>query len=102
MLGSWIFLNVLEEPSIIIIDNASYHSKQIDRIASTSTRKKDIQEWLTHRSINYQDSDIREELLRKVKLSKPKKSYIIDQLANERGHEVIRLPSYHCKNNPIN
>jgi hypothetical protein len=25
----------------------------------------------------------------------------LDQLANESGHEVIRLPPYHCQYNPI-
>ena len=25
----------------------------------------------------------------------------LDQLANERGHQIIRLPCYHCQYNPI-
>ena len=27
--------------------------------------------------------------------------YELDVLANEMGHEVIRLPPYHCQYNPI-
>jgi hypothetical protein len=30
-----------------------------------------------------------------------KKQYELDHLANERGHQVIRLPPYHCQYNPI-
>jgi len=29
------------------------------------------------------------------------KSYLLDQLALERGHEVIQLPAYHCQYNAI-
>lgn len=27
------------------------------------------------------------------------KSYLLDKLALERGHEVVRLPPYHCQYN---
>ena len=27
--------------------------------------------------------------------------YELDILANERGHQIIRLPPYHCQYNPI-
>lgn len=94
-------LNVLEEPSVIIIDNASYHSMQLERIPTSNTKKGDIQEWLKKKNINFDKCEIKEELLRKVKASNPQKIYVIDNLANERGHEVIRLPPYHCQYNPI-
>lgn len=95
------FLMLLEEPSLIILDNASYHTKVLHPIPNTRWLKKDIQDWLTKNNIDYSQSDIIEELLRRVKLSQPKKIYEVDQLANEYGHEVIRLPPYHCQYNPI-
>lgn len=33
--------------------------------------------------------------------NRPEKIYKLDQLALESGHEVIRLPPYHCQYNPI-
>ena len=30
-----------------------------------------------------------------------RKKYELDEIALEKGHEVIRLPPYHCKYNPI-
>ncbi|KAJ0183650.1 hypothetical protein K1T71_000073 [Dendrolimus kikuchii] len=86
---AWFFdlLNVLEKPSVIVIDNASYHSMQLERIPTSSTKKSDIQEWLTKKKIPFSNTDIREELLRK--------------LAYERDQEVIRLPPYHCQYNSI-
>ncbi|CAB3249991.1 unnamed protein product [Arctia plantaginis] len=37
----------------------------------------------------------------KVQRNRPEKIYELDQLALESGHEVIRLPPYHCQYNPI-
>jgi predicted O-methyltransferase YrrM len=34
------FLNYLEEGSIIIMDNASYHSAIVDKVPNTGSRKK--------------------------------------------------------------
>jgi hypothetical protein len=34
------FLNYLEEGSIIIMDNASYHSTIVDKVPNTGSRKK--------------------------------------------------------------
>lgn len=95
------FLLLLEEPSIIILDNASYHTKVLNPVPNTNWHKKDIQEWLTKNNIYYPPSAFVEELLRIVGQNKHKKIYEIDQLANEYGHEIIRLPPYHCQYNPI-
>jgi hypothetical protein len=40
----------LEENSIIVIDNASYHSRKIEKIPS-ATRKNEVQEWLRSKNI---------------------------------------------------
>ena len=34
-------------------------------------------------------------------LSNPQPKYVIDELAKASGHEVVRLPSYHCELNLI-
>lgn len=39
-------LRGLEEPSVIVMDNASYHSNHLEKIPSTKTRKSDIIAWL--------------------------------------------------------
>ncbi|XP_072380710.1 uncharacterized protein [Diabrotica undecimpunctata] len=36
----------LEANSVIVMDNASYHSRKSEKIPTTSSRKADIQEWL--------------------------------------------------------
>jgi predicted O-methyltransferase YrrM len=96
------FLNLLEEESIIILDNASYHSRVIDKLPSTNSRKQDIREWVHKNNISYQPYETKTELLQKVKQFRTQgKRYELDEIAVERGHQVIRLPPYHCQYNPI-
>lgn len=45
---------------------------------------------------------LKPELLAIVRFLKPtKKSYVIDNLAKDAGHTILRLPPYHCEFNPI-
>ncbi|KAF2905252.1 hypothetical protein ILUMI_00922 [Ignelater luminosus] len=64
-------LTKLEEPYIITIDNACYHSS------------------LVKNKINH------------ISKNKPAKVYAVDQMALEHGNVVVRLPPYHCIFNPI-
>ena len=36
-----------------------------------------------------------------IKLSNPDHKYAVDEVAKLSGHEVVRLPLYHCELNPI-
>jgi len=95
-------LNHLEEPSIIVMDNASYHSTLAENYPKSNSRKSDVQKWLKDKNIPYSNLETLAELKMKVKNTMPReKSYLLDQLALERGHEVIRLPPYHCQYNAI-
>ena len=95
-------LRVLEEPSVIVMDNASYHSVYAEKIPTTKTKKADIVSWLQNKQIPHNATQTRSELLNIVKEHKGKyKVYELDQIAGEMGHEVIRLPPYHCHYNPI-
>jgi len=46
----------LEEPSVIILDNASYHNKQRDKPPTSNDRKDDIKTWLDQHNITYSDT----------------------------------------------
>lgn len=88
--------------SVIVMDNASYHSAQVEKVPSSSSRKADIQCWLKSKSIPFSDDQLKSELLQLVKQNKHMfLAYQIDTLASAAGHEVVRLPPYHCELNPI-
>lgn len=91
----------LEEPSVIIMDNASYHSVIINKVPNTQTRKSNIREWLRDNGIPYEDYHTKAELLCIVKRNTPDPIYEADEILNQCGHEVLRLPPYHCDLNAI-
>ncbi|XP_054257237.1 uncharacterized protein LOC128999434 [Macrosteles quadrilineatus] len=95
-------LYILEEGSIIVMDNAPYHSVLAEKIPNTSWTKENIQNWLSAKNIQYSTSETKPELLARVLPYKTQpKKYELDILANEMGHTVVRLPPYHCQYNPI-
>lgn len=59
-------------------------------------------EWLNSKGVVLDRPMLKAQLMVKVRELKPrKKSYVIDNLAKDAGHTVLRLPSYHCEFNPI-
>ena len=92
----------LRPNSIIVLDNASYHSAKKELIPRRGWRKKDIQDWLDKKNINYRGDMIISELLELVEpLRNQYETKKIDEMAREAGHEVLRTPPYHCELNPI-
>lgn len=91
----------LTRQSIIIMDNAKYHSKMVDKAPVTSSKKEFIIEWLKKHNIPFQNDMLKSELLQLVRINKPEPRYEIDEIANKHGHRVIRLPPYHCHFNCI-
>ena len=94
-------LGNIPDNSVIVMDNASYHSRQKNKAPTTSSKKGEIQAWLEDNSISYREDMLKVELLELVRNHAPQKSYYIDELAKERGHEVLRLAPYSCDLNPI-
>ncbi|KAL4123174.1 hypothetical protein QTP88_015397 [Uroleucon formosanum] len=95
-------LKNLEEPSVIVMDNAPYHSILKDKYPKSNWRKAEVQQWLNENNIEFHPLETLPELRQKVKNLLPReKKYELHDIAIEMGHEVIRLPPYHCKYNPI-
>lgn len=53
----------LPNNAVIVMDNASYHSRFIDKAPTTKTLKADIQRWLNRHNITYRDNMVKAELL---------------------------------------
>ena len=83
------------------MDNASYHSRRIEKVPTSNSRKGDVQDWLMSHGIECPERALKQELLSLIKLSNAKPKYVIDEIAKATGHEVVRIPPYHCELNPI-
>ena len=91
----------LPSNSLIVMDNASYHSRRIESVPTMSSRKAVMQDWLVAHGIVYPEKALTRELYQLIKLSNIDHKYTVDEMAKATGHEVVRLPPYHCKLNPI-
>lgn len=95
-------LDNLKEPSMIIMDNAKYHSRQLNKPPTSQNNKATLVEWLNNNNVGADTRMMKEKLLKLVKLHKPPMpTYYLDEMAKERGHCVLRLPPYHCQYNAI-
>ena len=87
--------------SVVVIDNAPYHSVQQNKCPNQSSRKADIQTWLTRNGVAWSNDMLKVELLELCKINRPSPTYAVDQTLKQHGHVAIRLPPYHAELNPI-
>ena len=88
--------------SLIVIDNASYHSRNSEDYPISKWRKAQFQKWLSENNISFSPDALRSELWILCKRHRVEKtSKIVEEIAKKYGHEVLRLPPYHCELNAI-
>ena len=93
----------LKEPSVIVLDNASYHNVRCEEtVAPTMNKRKQVlQEWLTKMSVPFSPLETKPQLYEKIKRNKPRAVYKTDFLARSHGHHVLKTPVRYCELNPI-
>ena len=82
-------------------DNASYHTCDSDAPKANATIKENC-DWLDKKQIPFPDEwrkrghakDLKE-LVKKHKEENPE--FNAERLAAKYGHEILRLPPYHCE-----
>ena len=88
--------------SVIVLDNAPYHSKNMENYPTGKWRKQQFVDWFTEKNITFPDKALRAELWTLVKSEREKfPDKVMETVAEEYGHEILRLPPYHCELNPI-
>lgn len=90
-----------EEPSLIVMDNAPYHSNILNKQPTSSWKKLYTINWLQENKIHFENSMRVPELLNIARNNKIEPIYEIDEVMRKNGHEVLRLPPYHCQFNAI-
>ena len=96
----------LPEKSLIVMDNATYHSRRDPTTVSPTmaSKKQEMIEWLEERNIQFNrqgQGSYKKDLYELITNHKQPVSYVSDQLIRKHGHDVLRLPPYHCMFNPI-
>ena len=93
--------NILSH-SVIVIDNATYHSKNMENYATSKWRKQQFVDWFAEKNITFPDKALRAELWALVKSGRGKfPDKVMETVAKEYGREILRLSPYHYELNPI-
>ncbi|KAJ8736946.1 hypothetical protein PYW07_000217 [Mythimna separata] len=87
--------------SVVVMDNASYHSVQVEKKPTISSLKSEMQNWLLRHNIEFSGTMTKAQLLLLIKNTQKEPVYRIDELLKASGHTVLRLPPYHPDLNPI-
>jgi len=95
-------LPTLPARSLIIMDNASYHNVLSPASAPTpSCKKEKIRSWLERNNFPVKEDCLKVELVEILAKLGPEPTYILDEIAREQGHDVLRTPPYHPELQPI-
>jgi len=97
-------LPFLDEPSIIVMDNAGYHTKKMSSEEFVSDMTPEgIKSFLWSKGMNFDEKeDQLVELKKKVKdWYDANKEPLVAEVARQKVHEVYFTPPYHCDLQPI-
>ena len=79
--------------SVIVIDNAPYHSNNTENYPTSKWRKQQFVDWLTEKNITFPDKALRAELSTLVKSEREKfPDKVMETVAKEYGHEIASSP----------
>ena len=87
----------LPQPATIVMDNASYHSRKLNKLPPKSAKKATIAKWLDDNHVDHGPV----ELYNLATSNYPGDRYAVEEMAAAHGHSILRLSPYHCVFNPI-
>ena len=90
----------LQGNSLIVMDNAPYHSRKLEPEPTKSSTKQQMKDWLTGKEIVFPECSLKRELLQLIIASSLMPKHADDEMAKAAGHEIVRLPHYNCELNP--
>lgn len=91
----------LDPNSVIVLDNAPCHLVEKEKVPVSYWNKADILAWLDSKGVKIDQPMLRAQLVLKMRdVESLRKSYVIDDIATDAGHTVLRLPPNHYEFNP--
>ena len=88
--------------SLIVINNAPYHSRNDETYPVSKWKKQQYIDWLKSKDIAVPKKILRAELWTMCKQERDRyPAKIVKSIAKNARHETLRLPPHHCEFNPI-
>ena len=76
--------------SLIVMDNASYHSRRSDPVPVKSWTKQKMQDWLQAKGVEFPTNALTAELYSIIQRLKPTLRYVVDDMAAATGKNLSR------------
>jgi len=93
---------LLKDNSVIVMDNAPYHSVKSEKCPTLAWEKAEIENWLEEKGEQFNKPMNKIRLMDIVKRIKPRfNTYVVDEYVKSKNMTVLRTPPYHCEINPI-
>ena len=92
MVSPQFFLPNLQSNSLIVMDNAPYHSRKLEPVPTRSSTKQQMHDWLTAKGIVFPECSLKRELLQLIVASSPTPKYAVDEWRKLLG---MKLCGYH-------
>jgi transposase len=93
---------LIPKNSAVVLDNAPYHSRVLEKWPTSAWRKEQIKEFLEIKQIPFENNLLKCELLDLASLHKPVQPlYADEELAAAHNVKILRTPPYHWELNPI-
>ncbi|XP_050351341.1 uncharacterized protein LOC126774055 isoform X2 [Nymphalis io] len=101
--SKWIITQLipnLKPNSVVVVDNAPYHNSIQNHAPSPYSRKEEMIDWLKFRNIEHSPNMLKPQLYELI-LQNTERLYKVDEILQQHGHTVLRLPPYHPELNPM-
>jgi len=93
---------LLKDNSVIVMDNAPYHSVKREKCPTLDWKKAKIENWLEEKGEQFDRPMNKIRLMDIVKRIKPQfNTYVVDEHMKSKNITVLRTPPYHCEFNLI-
>ena len=79
----------LPPKSVVVIDNASNHGVQEDKCPTQTSRKADMQAWLTKHNVAWSNDMLKVELLELCRTNRQLPTYIVDETHEHRDCDPV-------------
>ena len=85
-------LRNVQPNSLIVMDNASYHSRRSEPLPVKSWTKKRMTEWLQTKGIGFPPTALKKEIYQIIQRQNPTPKYVVDLMAAAAGKKFEMIP----------
>lgn len=83
------------------MDNAKYHRRLVEKFSTMDMRKDDVISYMTKYRTVLKTTPVKPVFSQKIRVANSPKKYVFDEMDQDAGYSVIRLPPYHSVFNPV-